>query len=437
MIRRLAWLVIVTAGVGCSASKTGMPGMPGDPGTQSGLTYHKDVRPIVEQHCQGCHTQGGIAPFPLETFDDVHNHRDVISQVVAQRIMPPWLAGQGCTDYAGDRSLSQVQIDTITKWADGGAPEGRVSDYAPPAPIQTLSLSRVDRHLTMAAPYTPVIAPDEYRCFILDWPDTQDRYITGFRANPGNAQIVHHVIAFLAPPDQVAKYQQLDAADPAPGYVCFGSPGGSGTSGNAEWLGSWAPGSQGYDFAAQTGIKLPAGSKVILQVHYNHTSPMAPAPDQTSLDFKVDDSVEKLAMQIPWTSYAWVAQHQMDIPAGNPDVMHSFAYDMSTVMGYLSQNTFQSGKAFTIWGTGIHMHTRGTKGRVELRHADGSSECMLDVPRWDFHWQGSYAFAAPKLYQPGDQIYLECHWDNMQGPDTNWGEGTSDEMCLTGFYVTQ
>ena len=60
----------------------------------------------------------------------------------------------------------------------------------------------------------------------MDWPATTDTYITGFRANPGNAPIVHHVIAFLAQPSDVATYQQLDDADPAPGYVCFGGPGG-------------------------------------------------------------------------------------------------------------------------------------------------------------------------------------------------------------------
>ena len=114
----------------------------------------------------------------------------------------------------------------------------------------------------------------------MDWPATTDKYITGFRANAGNAPIVHHVIAFLAAPADVAAYQQLDDADPAPGYVCFGGPGGPNGGAGAHWLGAWAPGSLGSDFPAGTGLKVPAGSKVILQVHYNLTNNNRPArPD--------------------------------------------------------------------------------------------------------------------------------------------------------------
>jgi hypothetical protein len=87
------------------------------------------------------------------------------------------------------------------------------------------------------------------------------------------------------------------------------------------------------------------------------------------------------------------------------------------------------------------MHTRGIGGRVDLIRgaaAGGQTECLLDIPRWDFHWQGGYGFQQPKTYNPGDQIHLECHWDNSKGStDVNWGEGTGDEMCLTGFYITQ
>ena len=60
-------------------------------------------------------------------------------------------------------------------------------------------------------------------------------------------------------PADVAAYQQLDDADPAPGYVCFGGPGGPNGGADAQWLGAWAPGTLGNDFPAGTGIKVPAG----------------------------------------------------------------------------------------------------------------------------------------------------------------------------------
>ena len=57
-------------------------------------------------------------------------------------------------------------------------------------------------------------AHDEYRCFVLDWPETAVRYVSGFRGNPGRPSIVHHIIGFLAKPDEVASYEALvDAAE--------------------------------------------------------------------------------------------------------------------------------------------------------------------------------------------------------------------------------
>ena len=89
------------------------------------------------------------------------------------------------------------------------------------------------------------------------------------------------------------------------------------------------------------------------------------------------------------------------------------------------------------------MHTLGTTAKMEIQHPDAANECVLQIDDWNFHWQGSYGFVNPKTFNPGDKLYLECHWDNSAGnqsgapKDTFWGEGTGDEMCLGGFYWTK
>ena len=85
------------------------------------------------------------------------------------------------------------------------------------------------------------------------------------------------------------------------------------------------------------------------------------------------------------------------------------------------------------------MHTLGTKTRLEIQRRSGARECLLDIPEWDFHWQGGYALTQPRVVSSGDSIRLECHWDNSApgAADANWGEGTGDEMCLGIFYMTQ
>src|ERR1700687_5886797 len=100
----------------------------------------------------------------------------MISTVVGQRIMPPWPPARGCTDYKEDRSLTDQQISLVTRWVDAGAPEGNPADYQ--APIkQAGGLSRVDRTLKIPVPYRPSIWPDDYRCFVIDWPGSETTFV--------------------------------------------------------------------------------------------------------------------------------------------------------------------------------------------------------------------------------------------------------------------
>lgn len=95
------------------------------------------------------------------------------------------------------------------------------------------------------------------------------------------------------------------------------------------------------------------------------------------------------------------------------------------------------------------MHELGKRQRSEIRHADASATCVLDIPDWDFSWQGSYALREPVTLRSGDALWMGCTWDNsaanqpvvegkLRAPtDVAWGEGSSDEMCLGSFYVTR
>jgi len=400
-------------------------------------TWHRDVRPIVTQSCTGCHSTGSIAPFPFESYADLFGRQQLIREQVTSRRMPPWPPAPGCTEYADDRSLSEKDRTTLLTWLDHGAPEGNPADATPVSSPPPGGLSRIDRDLRVAAPYTPVQVPDEYRCFLLDWPESARRYVTGFVAKPGNAAIVHHVLVFVAPPGQVSQFQALDDADPLPGYTCFGGPGGV-----VPTLGGWVPGSRGGDFPAGTGVPIDPGSKIILQVHYNR--PRDGASDQTSLQLKLDDAVQRQAFVLPWADPSWLSSHTMNVPAGQPDVSHAFTFAPGSYLGLITSGAIPAGP-FTVYGAATHQHLRGTHNRLEIQRAGGSHECLLDIPRWDFHWQGSYALKTPTRVQMNDSLSIECHWDNSaahqpdgRAPrDLNWGEGTDDEMCIGFLYITQ
>ncbi|MCC6807219.1 MAG: hypothetical protein IT381_07330 [Deltaproteobacteria bacterium] len=134
----------------------------------------------------------------------------------------------------------------------------------------------------------------------------------------------------------------------------------------------------------------------------------------------------------------------MKIAAGDADATHSFSVNTALLAPFLGA-AYSNG--ILIHSAGLHMHNLGTRGRISL---DGSSgdRCLLAIDAWDFHWQGSYRFDKPVKLPIGDTVKLECHWDNSQANqaiydgeqlvarDVEWGEGTTDEMCLGVLYVS-
>jgi thiol-disulfide isomerase/thioredoxin len=96
------------------------------------VTYHREISRIVQQNCQGCHRSDGMAPFALETYEQVHARRTMIRQMVKTRRMPPWFAHRDVGSFANDRGLSESDLYTLLRWVDEGSPAGDVAD-APPA----------------------------------------------------------------------------------------------------------------------------------------------------------------------------------------------------------------------------------------------------------------------------------------------------------------
>ncbi len=408
------------------------------------LTYYADVKPILDSKCVSCHQAGGVAPFVLTDPTTVVRLQRSIVASTQQKTMPPWLADNSCRDYQGDRSLTEEQIKTLALWSSSGAKLGN-PDEASSSPAIVGGLSRVDRELVPAVAYKPKDQGDDYRCFVMDWPETSTKFVTGFGVQPGRPEIVHHVIAYRVPANQLDAVQTLDDAEVGPGYSCFAGPLGSASS--LPQLAQWAPGTVGRDLPMNTGLKIEPGSKIVMQVHYNMDHAPATA-DQSKILLKLDDKVEMEAFILPFTDPSWVRNRTMNIPAGEADVKHSFTAPLSFAAARATDGKIPAGSALKIYSSGLHMHLLGEKATLSLQHKDGSRSCLLNIPSWDFHWQGSYVFKDLVSAQPSDSLNIECHFNNseahqpmehgeMKAPrDVNWGEGTEDEMCLGFVYVS-
>jgi hypothetical protein len=391
-----------------------------EPGYE-GPTYYADIKPLMETHCVSCHQDGEIGSFGLDSAEGVGLLSEQVADAVQSRRMPPWKAVDGCDEYRNDISLSQDEIDTIVTWADEGGPEGDPEEPAAGEAPEVEALERVDFSLELPVPYTPsATAQDDYRCFPVPWPVDVDSYVTGFAVNPDQKALVHHVIAYIAPAAYEDALLAEEALDGQPGYTCYGGPVVMEQI-DAEWLGAWAPGQSQGNFPNGVGVHMEADDWVVLQVHYNNVSGMT-AADQTSVDFQIENEVERNGWIQPFTNPSWVGGEGMDIPAETTGVSYSFDWTMIMSLDAHTAN--------------LHMHELGSKASMTLIKADGTEDCLLQIDDWDFNWQRGYAFERKKSLEPGDTWSLSCEWDNPTDQDVAWGDGTGDEMCLGSMLMS-
>jgi hypothetical protein len=94
------------------------------------LTWNGEVSRIVYARCAVCHRQGGTS-FSLMSYQDARPWAKAIEEEVLERRMPPWGAVKGFGDFRNDQALTQEQLELITNWVDGGAPEGNPNDLPP------------------------------------------------------------------------------------------------------------------------------------------------------------------------------------------------------------------------------------------------------------------------------------------------------------------
>jgi hypothetical protein len=420
--------VVTLAGLGaCGGARTAIS-TDGGAGVGGAVTYYKDVGPILDTHCVGCHVVGGIAPFTLVGYDEAVKESALLPSVTKARQMPPWPPSAGCGDFRDARVLTLPEIAKIDAWVKQGTPAGNPAD-APAATPTGTNLGTPSATLDPGADYHPNDAlTDDYHCTLIDPGLAAAQDLIGFNIHPGSGPTVHHVLLFSVAKEKVAAAQAQDAAEAGAGWTCFGGTGVDGTP----TIGGWVPGSGQTAFPPPTGIHLDAGTQIVMQIHYNLLQSMN-VTDRTTADLFYAATPVPLLQR---AAISAIAQPVFTIPAGvksqtvTADLPISGKYD------------------FNLWGVVPHMHVHGVAIHVDIQHVDGTSTCAVDIPSWNFHWQQFYYYAQPVKVMVGDNIHLSCTYDNsatnqpvirgvLQPPATlHWGEKTTDEMCLDYLYFT-
>ena len=87
-------------------------------------SFYKEVLPVLQKNCQGCHRPGEVAPMSFLTYESTRPWAKAIREAVLTKKMPPWFADPHVGRFANDRSLSKADVETLVRWAESGAEAG-------------------------------------------------------------------------------------------------------------------------------------------------------------------------------------------------------------------------------------------------------------------------------------------------------------------------
>jgi len=391
------------------------------------VTFARDIAPILQQRCETCHRPGQVAPFSLSSYADAKAHADMIVEVTQRRLMPPWIPGpETAHRFVGQRWLGDRELELLAKWVEAGCALGDKADLPPrPKFADGWQLGVPDFVVRMQESFSvPANGPDLLQNFVLPIDIPEDKLVAAVEFHPGNKRVVHHAVLFL---DDKGQARKLDAATPEPGYANFGGPGflPSGA------LGGWSVGNTARRLPNDMGRYLKKGSDLVVQVHYHPTG--KPEIDQSEIGlYFVDKPVEEsLKEPAKLVGSIWMANYEMDIPAGESDYRRSTSYTLP--------------KDVIMVGIVPHMHLLGKSMRVTATRPNEQVEVLIDIPQWDYNWQDEYYYQQPIHLKAGTEIVVEAVFDNSSDNPSNpssppqrvtWGEETTDEMMFCFFLIT-
>ena len=442
---------------------------------ESEVTWEGHISEIFSDHCISCHSDGNVAEFSLETYDQVKEKAKSALRAIKAKRMPPWGPGETETcepnqlGWKDDPSLTQKEILLLEKWIDSDFPMGEKIEKNEEKKKEVPFRSDIK----MTIPEYTIVGEkwggtdDMLRCFVLDPKIEGDTWMTNFRITPGNREVVHHVGLWL---DE--KGASAEMAGEKGYYNCFGD-----VEVPATLLAGWLPGINGVPTPESSGIEIPEGSKIIMQIHYHiHEEYNEPPKDSSMLELEITKRQPLLK------SYVWVwgSSHDNSLDEDNnliPNGLVPGSYDEKgypdfvipanvkdheeTILFTLPENFPET----AIFGIGTHMHYTGTNMEVILHRKnpeEGQSkkECLIATPNYNFYYQRMYYYdtgypggrwLVPRI-KGGDTLEFKCTFDNtMNNPfvayalseyddinepiDVRLGPSSLDEMCLALIAV--
>ncbi|MEM9367187.1 MAG: redoxin domain-containing protein [Planctomycetota bacterium] len=373
------------------------------------VTFHRDIAPLLNRHCVECHRPGQIGPFALTEYDEVVGWGQMMLEVIDDERMPPWHADPAVGSFVGQRRVPESDRQILERWVDLGMPKGDVPAQWDSAQDHLADHAASPWHLAevpdveLAMRERPFVVPAdgvvEYQYFVVDPGWTEDKWVRAAQVVPGEPAVVHHSIVFVRPPD------------------------GSSYDGIG-FLGAYVPGQRTGVFPQGYARHVPAGSKLVFQMHYTPRGREERDRSRLGIWFAEDaDTTHRVTTRL-------AINHEFEIP---PDVSDHEVH--MSLRGLPSNGLLLSASP--------HMHLRGRSFELNSVEAQGRTTPLLRVPRYDFNWQHWYQFVEPIPCDDLTHLSMSVTFDNSKGNPVNpapgeyvgWGDQTWEEMAIAFFDI--
>ncbi len=366
--------------------------------------YATVIAPLLQTKCVTCHKPGDIGTFAMVDHASVATRSSLIRANVLEGLMPPWHADPAHQRFSNDFSLTTKEQETLVAWIDAGAPKGLSADplaAVPPAPNEwplgkpdlILKISKQTIQADGEMPYTYLFITNTLKT---------NAWIRAAAVKPGNRAVVHHALIFQVNPGSLASmFSQIAAIQ----------------GGLAGYFAGFVPGMKQVFYPERTGKKLVARSILVFQMHYTPNG--SETTDTTELGLYLTSTP-------PDTELTTGAIYSTAISIAPGEKRNRIA----------AEKTFPT--AIDVHELSPHMHYRGYAMRFEAVLPDGSSQVLLNVPKYDFAWQTLYRLEQPIRLPAGSKIKLTGAFDNSRFNPFNpnpavqvkFGEQTGDEMFV-------
>jgi len=390
----------------------------------SSPVFTKDILPILQEHCQGCHRPGQIAPMSLLTYKEVRPWAKSISKEVSNRNMPPFHAESPLGYFEDDPRLTDEQVNSIVQWVADGAPQGNPKLAPPPLewPGEYWHIGKPDQIFEFTD-YTinHELRDGDFALLFSDYVFPEDTWVKAIEFKPSDYSLVHHA-GVLTVDDRYKVPENnilLNTTEEGTGQV---------QKKNVKLLKqnfmfTWLPGLDVSYRGDGQGYLIKKGDRLVLQVHY------ATVDEATNCDIQV--GIKFVHGEINFEHKAiGMIMNKMKIPPHDP------SYVIKRVVAFPQDSEIQ---AFL-----VHMHLRGKSTKFVFTYPDGRVETAFHVPKYNFDWQRTYHLKEPYTVPKGTQVEIIAEWDNSAGnplnPDPSleigWGWKTNDEMYGGSIYHT-